>query len=60
MKLPERATLTCPLCGGTIEGDGYTTALHCEFANEEDYYDKEPDASITLCRFEENPEETKR
>ncbi len=39
----------CPNCGGTILGDGYTTALHCEFVIPP--LDKEPDAPISLCNF---------
>jgi len=57
--LPERAILSCPLCGGSIIGDGITFALHCENANEEDYYYKEPDAPITLCTFKEEKEDPK-
>lgn len=59
MKLSERAILVCPICGGTIEGDGYSTPEHCENADEEDYYDKEPDAPVTLCKFKEEEEDTK-
>jgi len=39
----------CKNCGGTMIGDGYTTILHCEFADEELYRDKEPDTSPVYC-----------
>lgn len=41
--------LTCPYCGGTVLGDGFTTPLHCENADEASYQDKEPDANVTYC-----------
>jgi len=37
----------CPKCGGDIEGDGCTTAFHCE--NAEDWLYIEPDAQPVLC-----------
>ena len=46
--------LVCPKCGGTILGDGYSTILHCEFADEEDYFDLAPDEKIVYCRFYED------
>ena len=44
----------CPNCGGTLEGDGYTVVLHCEYAEYDDYYDHEPDANTVYCRKEED------
>lgn len=38
----------CPYCGGTILGDGYTTAQICEFV-EDPPTDREPDAPILFC-----------
>lgn len=39
----------CPVCGGSIIGDGYTMVLHCENAESNDIMDSEPDAPIILC-----------
>jgi hypothetical protein len=36
--------MSCPICGGTMVGDGHTTLRHCEFARDEDIEGKEPDA----------------
>lgn len=44
---------TCPRCGGSILGDGYTVVLHCENAVDVDLV--EPDADIVLCRPEPEP-----
>jgi hypothetical protein len=44
--------LTCPKCGGNLIGDGYTLAIHCEFANTEDYWYNEPDAPAVYCDFD--------
>lgn len=38
----------CPRCGGTLVGDGYTTAQHCENAYDVPS-DLEPDAPPFLC-----------
>lgn len=43
--------MQCHKCGGSMEGDGYTVVLHCEFA--EDYDDREPDANPVYCDFKE-------
>ena len=40
----------CP-CGGELIGDGYISTMHCEFAEEEAYEFKEPDAAPTLCKM---------
>lgn len=49
-KYPNRG---CPNCGGKLHGDGYGTVLHCEFADEEDYWYSEPDAEPVFCRKDE-------
>ena len=41
--------MRCPICGGTMVGDGYTTLRHCEFARDEDIEGKEPDAGPVYC-----------
>lgn len=41
--------MNCPVCGGTMVGDGYTTLRHCEFARDEDVEGKEPDAGPVYC-----------
>lgn len=43
--------MTCEKCGGTMVGDGYTSVLHCEFAEEATYDSLEPDASPVYCDF---------
>lgn len=46
-------TYVCPNCGGSMEGDGYTTPMTCE--NAEDIEDcREPDAPPRYCT--PNPE----
>jgi uncharacterized protein (DUF983 family) len=42
-------SICCPVCGGTMIGDGYTTVLHCENADESTYADHEPDARPVYC-----------
>ena len=46
-----RGEMICLHCGGSIEGDGYTLAFHCE--NAELPLDRECDASILYCDFKE-------
>ena len=46
--------MTCPRCGGDMIGDGYTLVMHCENADEEAYFDHEPDASPVYCSFQEH------
>lgn len=49
--------MSCPICGGTMVGDGYTTLRHCEFARDEDIEGKEPDAGPVYCvEIVETPE----
>lgn len=40
--------MTCPNCGGTLCGDGYTLALHCELVDITDLC-LEPDSQPTYC-----------
>ena len=40
---------SCPKCGGTIIGDGYTSPEHCEFAEVDPWV--EADAPAVLCTF---------
>lgn len=45
------STIThCINCGEALEGDGYTTVLHCP--NAEDTY-SEPDGPAVMCDFKE-------
>ena len=46
----------CDKCGGTMIGDGYTSVMHCEFAEEETYEFHEPDANPVECDFKEDDE----
>lgn len=41
--------MSCPICGGSMIGDGHTTLRHCEFARDEDCDGKEPDAGPVYC-----------
>ena len=43
--------MTCPNCGGTMIGDGYTIVKHCE--NVDIGLDVEPDASPIYCKLYE-------
>ena len=43
----------CPHCGGTILGDGYTTVIHCEFADEAEVWQAESDANPIWCDFDD-------
>ena len=40
--------IACPNCGGSIEGDGFTSVLHCEYAVDDDYWSVEPDGLEVL------------
>lgn len=40
----------CPVCGGSIIGDGYTMTFHCE--NVDLPSDIEPDADVVYCSTE--------
>ena len=45
--------MTCPICGGTMLGDGYTTPIHCENVDLDPWI--EPDFGPIYC-IEELPE----
>ena len=47
--------MTCPYCGGSIQGDGITTPLHCE--NADLPLDVEPYVSVIFCETEETWQE---
>lgn len=40
--------LACPICGGTILGDGWTTPMHCE--NVFDLDGRECDGPVIFCK----------
>ena len=40
--------MKCPICGGSIVGDGFTIVLHCE-STKADISCVEPDADIIYC-----------
>ncbi len=42
----------CNQCGGEMIGDGYTLVMHCEYADEEDYWYHECDAAPVECNYE--------
>lgn len=39
--------MICPICGGRMEGDGHTTAFHCESVDLP--LDREPDCAPLYC-----------
>ena len=41
--------MACPICGGDIIGNGYTSVMHCENANDVAYELHEPDANPVYC-----------
>lgn len=41
---------SCPNCGGTLDGDGYSRVVSCEFADPEDYECLAPDSNPVYCR----------
>jgi hypothetical protein len=44
--------LQCSKCGGEIIGNGYTSIMHCENADEDTYWFEAPDQYIE-CTYEE-------
>lgn len=40
---------SCPSCGGDMIGDGFTSVVHCEFAENYEHY--APDDNPVLCGF---------
>lgn len=51
--------MTCSKCGGDMLGDGYTVVKHCEYAEEDDYKYREPDAWPVECDFEDQDDEVR-
>ena len=45
---------SCINCGGTMVGDGYTSAYHCEFVD--DASDRTPDSAPVYCNYAPDPE----
>jgi len=45
--------MNCAKCGGDIIGNGYSSVMHCEYADEADYEDAAPDDGLFLCNYEE-------
>jgi len=45
----------CPHCGGDLIGDGYTTVVHCELADENEVACAEPDANPIWCNGYNKP-----
>lgn len=43
----------CNKCGGDLIGDGYTTVMYCENADESTYEYHEPDAGPVECDYED-------
>lgn len=41
----------CVDCNEHLEGDGYSTILHCPNAPEGDWLYEPPDAGVVLCGF---------
>ena len=39
--------MQCTICGGSIEGDGFSSVRRCEFADVPS--DVEPDADVIFC-----------
>jgi len=48
---------SCKNCGGDMIGDGYTSVIHCEYADEEDYLYSAPDSGPFYCGYGDLPEE---
>ena len=43
--------MKCIKCGGDMLGDGFSTVLRCEYAEEEQYEYSEPDANPVWCEY---------
>lgn len=39
----------CPMCGGTMIGDGFGAVIHCENVDRDIWGDYEPDAKPIYC-----------
>ncbi len=48
------SNLTCLKCNGSMVGDGFTSVLHCEYADSSLYEYHEPDADPVYCDFPED------
>lgn len=44
---------TCIKCGGTMIGDGYTSVVHCEFADNDELAYMAPDEAVVYCDYED-------
>ena len=44
---------SCPRCGGSLIGDGYSLVIHCENAEDDRVWEAEPDAPVIYCESEE-------
>lgn len=44
---------SCPRCGGALIGDGYSSVIHCEFADDDQLNSVEPDANPIYCNYED-------
>ena len=47
----------CDNCGEAMIGDGYKSAIHCPYADMDDYWYNEPDANPVHCKETENEDE---
>jgi hypothetical protein len=50
--------MICPKCGGDLVGDGYSTVIHCEYADPSMYEYNAPDDGPVLCDFKEEEDDT--
>tara|TARA_Y100001936_G_C15984123_1_gene618496 strand:- start:268 stop:432 length:165 start_codon:yes stop_codon:yes gene_type:complete len=48
--------MCCKKCGGTLYGDGYSSVIACEYADETKVDEAEPDAGPIYCDYEESNE----
>lgn len=44
----------CIKCGGEMIGDGYTSVMHCEYTEEEEYSFKAPDEGPVYCGYSDD------
>ena len=51
--------MSCPYCGGKLEGDGFAEVVHCENVDlfELPFGLPEPDAPPVYCNYPNNEEE---
>jgi hypothetical protein len=49
--------MNCKKCGSKIIGDGYSSVLHCEMAEYDSFYDKEPDSEVVFCELDYKKED---